>query len=76
MTKAEPSTQEFCKVTDVAAKLRIHPNTVRIKIQNGEFPGAFKLGEARNSHWLIPMADVNALVARQNSNQKEPSPRG
>jgi excisionase family DNA binding protein len=46
-------------VREVAAILKIHPETVRVWLREGLFPNAYQL--PRRSGWRIPRADVEAL---------------
>jgi excisionase family DNA binding protein len=44
-------------VREVAALLKIHPETVRVWLREGIFPNAYQL--PRRSGWRIPKADVD-----------------
>lgn len=53
------------KVTEVAAHLSVHPETVRRMAREGVFPGAFKIGSKGCSQVRIPWADVEAYEHNQ-----------
>jgi excisionase family DNA binding protein len=49
-------------VREVAAILKIHPETVRVWLREGIFPNAYLL--PRRSGWRIPHADVDAITKK------------
>lgn len=49
-------------VREVAAVLKIHPETVRVWLRSGIFPGAYQL--PRRSGWRIPKEDVDAITKK------------
>ena len=54
--------QEDLTVREVAARLKIHPETVRVWLRQGIFPNAYQL--PRRSGWRIPLADVDAITKK------------
>jgi excisionase family DNA binding protein len=50
------------KVREVAALLKIHPETVRVWLRQGIFPDAYQL--PRRSGWRIPRSDVDAITKK------------
>jgi excisionase family DNA binding protein len=46
-------------VQEVAALLKLHPETVRVWLRQGLFPNAYHL--PRKAGWRIPREDVEAL---------------
>jgi excisionase family DNA binding protein len=50
-------------VREVAALLKIHPETVRVWLREGIFPGAYQL--PRRSGWRVPWSDVEALTLKK-----------
>ena len=53
------------KVSEVAARLSVHPETVRRMARQGVFPRAFKIGPAHCAQVRIPWADVEAYEQGQ-----------
>jgi excisionase family DNA binding protein len=49
-------------VREVAAILKIHPETVRVWLREGIFPNAYQL--PRRSGWRIPRTDVDAITKK------------
>jgi excisionase family DNA binding protein len=49
-------------VREVAAVLKIHPETVRVWLREGIFPHAYQL--PRRAGWRIPQEDVNAVTKK------------
>jgi excisionase family DNA binding protein len=47
-------------VREVAARLKVHPETVRVWLRQGVFPNAYQL--PRRADWRIPRADVHSIV--------------
>ena len=43
-------------ISEIAARWRVHPETVRRAAVRGDFPGAFRAG----SQWRVPLEDVEA----------------
>jgi excisionase family DNA binding protein len=56
---------DYLTVQEVAESLRITTRTVMTMIESGSFPNAFKAGEASNSPWRIPKADVEQFIQRR-----------
>lgn len=54
--------QPDLNVREVAAVLRVHPETVRVWLREGIFPNAYQL--PRRSGWRIPRADVDAITKK------------
>jgi excisionase family DNA binding protein len=46
-------------VREVAALLKVHPETIRVWLREGIFPNAYQL--PRRSGWRIPREDVDAI---------------
>jgi excisionase family DNA binding protein len=63
MTQEVVTTQrrEFLSVQEVAARLNVHPETIRRKIAEGSIP-AVRLGDARNASLRIPAEALTALL--------------
>jgi excisionase family DNA binding protein len=55
-----PDNQKFLTAAEVAARLGVHSRTVRRLIERGEFPNAFRLGEAVKAPYVIPEPDLIA----------------
>lgn len=54
---------EFYKVNEVAALLKVTPKTVHNLIERGHFPGAYKIDPTRrNSHVRIPKVEVQRYI--------------
>jgi excisionase family DNA binding protein len=51
------------RVSQVAARLGCDSRTVLRLIDEGSFPGAFRLRE--RGHWRVPREDVGAYLARR-----------
>lgn len=51
-------------VKEVRGYLNVSLITVQRWIARGEFPGAFKLGVGKTSHWRIPLSDVEKFKDR------------
>ncbi len=51
-------------VKQAGRRLRVSSRTVRTWIKLGYFPGAYKRGLARNSHYCIPEGDIEAFEAK------------
>jgi excisionase family DNA binding protein len=51
-------------VQEVADLLRIDNRTVQRRCTAGKFPGAYKTGEASNSHWRIPQSGLEAYLKK------------
>jgi len=63
MTQEVVTTQrrDFLSVQEAAARLNVHPETVRRRIADGEIP-AVRLGDAHNSPMRIPVDGLNAWL--------------
>jgi excisionase family DNA binding protein len=48
----------------VANRLQVEVTTARRLARAGAFPGAYRSGLGRRSHWRIPPRDVDQFVAR------------
>lgn len=46
-------------VREVAAALKVHPETVRVWLREGIFKNAYQL--PRHSGWRIPQIDIDAI---------------
>jgi excisionase family DNA binding protein len=51
-------------VDEVSKILRVHPRTVARRCADGKIPGAYKTGDARNSHWRIPQKGLDQYIKR------------
>jgi excisionase family DNA binding protein len=58
--------RKIMTVAQVAQHFNVHTTTIQRWIQKGHFPGARKRGPEKNSAFLIPKADVQALDQKLN----------
>ena len=59
-------------VAQVAEILEVQPRTVRLYIERGHFPGAYKLDPTRKkSQYRIPQRDVTNFLAKQGRKSPE-----
>jgi excisionase family DNA binding protein len=59
------SRNNMLTVKEVAAVLDAKPRTIQYWVKRGYFPGAYKIGIARNSPYRIPRSDVDAFIVRR-----------
>jgi predicted site-specific integrase-resolvase len=59
---------KMISVAEVAARLYVHPTTVMRWVRLGHFPGAYKVGPAKNSPYIIP---ESAVVAFEKARQEQ-----
>ena len=59
--RSSVSTQDILTATEVAAMLRLHPVTVRLKAASGEIPGR-QIG----NRWRFSRARIEAWLAQTN----------
>ena len=51
-------------VSEVAALLHLHRNTVLSHIHRGNFPGTYRSDPTRGGTWRIPQAAIDAFIER------------
>lgn len=59
------------KVSELADRLGVERTTVIRWINDGHFPGAYKIGPSVNSPFVIPMEDVIAFEEKLQGRQPE-----
>lgn len=58
-------TPEPFTVVEVAARLRVHRNTILRHLDKGDFPGAWRMPlDTGRGAWKIPQAAIDAFIAR------------
>jgi excisionase family DNA binding protein len=65
MTNQNNPRQPDMTIRQVAEFLNLHPETVRIMARQGQFPGAYKLGNATTAQIRIPWQTVEDYRKRQ-----------
>lgn len=53
--------REYMTVAQVAEMFSVTPKAVHLWIAEGKLPGSFKVSEAKNQPFMIPVAAVEAL---------------
>lgn len=69
MTVRKRETQEWLPVSDVAARLHVHPNTVRRLIKNGGLPASRPSGPTGQIR--VNAADLDRFMRSCRTNQRD-----
>ena len=63
--------RDMISVDEAAEMIGTYSKHIRRLIARGELPGAYRVGKANNSPYIIPLESVEAYIAKQKAAEKE-----